>query len=78
MQKTLLPRGLRSHKPDSPFSDSNPSNFAEGYGMLNAKEFRQFLGMARGSTYELQTRLELAQSLEFASLDQIESSSKLS
>jgi four helix bundle protein len=54
------------------------SNIAEGHGRLNAKEFRQFLGIARGSTYELQTQLELAQSLEFASLDQIESSSKLS
>jgi four helix bundle protein len=57
---------------------SIPSNIAEGHGRLNAKEFRQFLGIARGSTYELQTQLELAQSLEFASLDQIDSSSKLS
>ena len=57
---------------------SIPSNIAEGHGRLNANEFRQFLGIARGSTYELQTQLELAQSLEFASLDQIDLSSRLS
>jgi four helix bundle protein len=57
---------------------SVPSNIAEGQGRLNAKESRQFIGVARGSTYELQTQLELAQSLGFASSDQIESASKLS
>lgn len=56
---------------------SIPSNIAEGHGRLNVKEFRQFLGIARGSTYELQTQLELALSLEFASLDQIDLSSRL-
>ena len=51
---------------------SIPSNIAEGHGRLNVGEFRQFLGIARGSTYELQTQLELAQSLEFTSADQAE------
>jgi|SRR5579863_503798 len=57
---------------------SIPSNIAEGQGRLNAKESRHFLGIARGSIYELQTQLELAQSLGFASSNQIESASKLS
>ncbi len=57
---------------------SIPSNIAEGHGRLNAGEFRQFLGIARGSTYELQTQLELARSLEFISADQSELSSRLS
>ncbi len=42
---------------------SIPSNIAEGQGRLNAREFKQFLGIARGSTFELQTQLEIARSL---------------
>jgi len=39
---------------------SVPSNIAEGQGRLKLGEFRQFLGIARGSNCELQTQLELA------------------
>jgi four helix bundle protein len=39
---------------------SIPSNIAEGQGRLNTREFKQFLGIARGSTCEVQTQLELA------------------
>jgi four helix bundle protein len=39
------------------------SNIAEGQGRLNTREFRQFLGIARGSTCELQTQLEIARKL---------------
>lgn len=39
---------------------SIPSNIAERPGRLNTREFRQFLGIARGPTCELQTQLELA------------------
>jgi len=42
---------------------SIPSNIAEGQGRLNTREFRQFLGVARGSTCELQTQLEIARRL---------------
>ena len=42
---------------------SLPSNIAEGQGRLTPGEFRQFLGIARGSNFELQTQLELAKAL---------------
>jgi four helix bundle protein len=44
---------------------SVPSNIAEGQGRLNVGEFRQFLGIARGSVCEIQTQLEIARALEF-------------
>jgi four helix bundle protein len=34
---------------------SVPSNIAEGQGRLNPAEFRQFLGIARGSICDLRT-----------------------
>jgi four helix bundle protein len=40
-----------------------PSNIAEGHGRLNDGHFRQFLAIARGSLYELQTQLELSSDL---------------
>jgi four helix bundle protein len=43
---------------------SIPSNIAEGQARLNTREFRQFLGVARGSNCELQTQLEIARKLE--------------
>jgi len=45
---------------------SIPSNIAEGQGRLNTREFRQFLGIARGSNCELQTQLEIARRLRLA------------
>ena len=36
-------------------SVSMASNIAEGRGRITPGEFRQFLGIAQGSTYELQT-----------------------
>jgi four helix bundle protein len=44
-------------------SVSVASNIAEGRGRLNPAEFRQFLGIAQGSTYELQTQLLVAKKL---------------
>jgi len=42
---------------------SVPSNIAEGQGRLTTGEFREFLGVARGSLFELQTQLEIARTL---------------
>jgi len=44
---------------------SVPSNIAEGQGRLSTGEFRQFLGVARGSNFELQTQLEIARRVKF-------------
>ena len=46
---------------------SIPSNIAEGQGRLSTSEFRQFLGIARGSLRELETQLLIAADLEYLS-----------
>ena len=42
---------------------SIPSNIAEGAGRNSAKEFINFLGIANGSSYELQTQLIISNKL---------------
>jgi four helix bundle protein len=37
-----------------------PANIAEGQGRQHTREFPQFLGVARGSLFELETHLELS------------------
>ncbi len=44
---------------------SVPSNIAEGQARLNAGEFRQFLGIAKGSLAELETQLLISQNLGY-------------
>ena len=44
---------------------SLPSNIAEGHGRLNKGEYRQFLGVARASNFELQTQIEIARAIGF-------------
>lgn len=57
---------------------SVPSNIAEGQGRLNSTEFRQFLGVARGSLCELQTQLELARALQMGQTKLIDEAESLS
>jgi four helix bundle protein len=48
---------------------SIPSNIAEGYGRQYKKETLQFLHIARGSLYELETQLYISFDLKFISED---------
>lgn len=45
------------------------SNIAEGAGRNSTKEFNNFLGIANGSSYELQTQLVIANKLNLLSSD---------
>jgi four helix bundle protein len=57
---------------------SVPSNIAEGQGRLSTGEFRQFLGFARGSNFELQTQLEIARALKMGDSKLIDEAEGLS
>lgn len=57
---------------------SLPSNIAEGSGRLSAREYRQFLAIARGSNFELQTQLELARSFGMEDMEMIDDAEGLS
>jgi four helix bundle protein len=59
-------------------SVSVPSNIAEGHGRLNTGEYRQFLGIARGSNFELQTQLEIARALGFGKSELLDEAEGLS
>jgi four helix bundle protein len=49
---------------------SIPSNIAEGQGRLSEKEFRHFLGQARGSLMEVETQLQIAENLSYLPKEQ--------
>jgi four helix bundle protein len=59
-------------------SVSVASNIAEGRGRLNPGEFRQFLGVALGSTFEVQTQLIVARRLNFGNEKTIDEAAALS
>jgi four helix bundle protein len=44
---------------------SIPSNIAEGQGRLSRGEFKQFLGHARGSIFELESQILIARNLDY-------------
>jgi four helix bundle protein len=58
-------------------SVSIASNIAEGRGRLNHAEFRQFLGIALGSTFEVKTQLVVAHRLGFGSTGEVENATPL-
>ena len=47
------------------------SNIAEGAGRNTDGEFRQFLGTAKGSSYELETQLIVSNNLGYISIDEL-------
>jgi four helix bundle protein len=51
---------------------SIPSNIAEGYGRGTRKDYVHFLHGARGSLYEVQTQLILAQDLGYVKQASVE------
>jgi len=50
---------------------SVPSNIAEGQGRLSKRDFRHFLGQARGSLLELETQLTIASNLGYLDHDSL-------
>lgn len=57
---------------------SVPSNIAEGQDRLSTGEFRQFLGVARGSNFEMQTQLEIARVMKLGDSGLIDEAEGLS
>jgi four helix bundle protein len=50
---------------------SIPSNIAEGAGRNTNGEFRHFLGVAMGSSFELETQLIIASRIGYLSIDNL-------
>jgi four helix bundle protein len=49
---------------------SIPSNIAEGFGRNHTKDFIRFLNIALGSVFELQTQNEIANRLNYTTIDE--------
>lgn len=50
---------------------SVPSNIAEGSGRNTTGEFNQFLGIAVGSSYELETQLIISERLNYCKSEEV-------
>lgn len=53
-------------------SSSIPSNIAEGSGRQGKKEFKHFLSISLGSSYEVDTQIELAKRLSLINSEKAE------
>lgn len=58
-------------------SVSTASNLAEGYGRLSRGEYRQFVGIARGSCCEVETELVIARALGYGSAQDLAEAERL-
>jgi hypothetical protein len=77
--KGVSARGaLRTHESNQEGCGFNAKHIAEGHGRLNTGEFRQFLGIARASNFEVQTQLQIARELEMGDPKQIDDAESLS
>ena len=56
---------------------STASNVAEGSARRTRRDFRQFVIMARGSNFELQTQLMIASRLNYAPEEKLHNAEKL-
>jgi len=59
-------------------SVSVASNIAEGRGRLTPGEFKNFLGMAQGSNYEVQTQMAIVRQLGMGDVSLLENANNLS
>jgi four helix bundle protein len=59
-------------------SVSIASNIAEGYGRGSRGEYKQFLAMAIGSNFEVQTQLVIVKELQYCSSESIDRVESLS
>src|SRR5271156_1871803 len=54
------------------------SNIAEGWGRASSGEYKHFVGIARGSNFELQTQLVIARGLGFGAAQKLQTAEDLS